>query len=314
MKMSRPDDCDMDDFFVFTDSLPVPKWDLANTWIESRGETEKELYLLWNDFLRRWLVLLAPALGDKYEWGESGNFLALGWGPDGLIAPTLDLAERCGLVLLDAMKGVTEVSLPGKQVFLLLRSPEDYYRYISLFFPEGNHTSSVGLHIGEGYSHIVILGKKMEFVDSTVAHELTHAFFHHLNLPRWLDEGLAQMFEHDVTGKSNRLVDSSMAQRHKKYWGKKGLDGFWDGESFNRPGDSTNFCYELAEILVRLLVERSRPRWFGWVKEPQIRFRAFLKNARFEDGGQESAVENLGLDLGDLAGQFLGEGTWSPSP
>lgn len=313
MEMSRPDDSEMEDFFVMEDGLPAPKWDLAATWIGSQCETEKDQFLLWNDFLRMWLCQLAPALGPEYEWGESGNFLAMGWRSDGLIAPALNLAERCGSLLLNVMDGVAGVSIPGKQVILLLRSPEDYYRYISLIYPEGNHTSSMGVHIREGYAHIAILGKKMEFVESIVAHELTHAFFHHLDLPRWLDEGLAQMFEHDVTGKSQLIVDSEMAKRHKKFWSKHGLDGFWDGEFFQRPGKTTELCYQLAEILVRLLVEQSRPRWFGWVKEPQIRFRAFLKNARYQDAGQGSANEHLGLDLGDLAGQYLGPGSWSPS-
>jgi hypothetical protein len=206
---------------------------------------------------------------------------------------------------------VTDFGELGKQVVMVLRNQDDYYRYISLYFPEGEHGGSAGVHIREGYPHVALHGKQMWALENTLAHELTHVSLHHLSMPQWLEEGLAQMFEHDMTGRSLLEVDAEMAGRHKQYWGKHGLCPFWRGEGFSRPGKVQELSYQLAEILVRLLVAESRPRWFGWVREPQRRFFAFLGGANVSDCGEAACREHLGFGLSDLAVKFLGPGSWS---
>lgn len=133
-------------------------------------------------------------------------------------------------------------------------------------------------------------------------------------MPQWLEEGLAQMFEHDMTGRQLLELDAESAGRHRRHWGAHGLDEFWSGEGFSRPGEVQELSYQLAEVLVRLLAEEARPRWFGWVREPRRRFLAFLRGAAAADCGEAACREHLGHGLADLAAKFLGPGSWSPNP
>jgi len=122
------------------------------------------------------------------------------------------------------------------------------------------------------------------------------------------------MAEHEMTGRGLLVVDAKMARRYKQYWGRHGLDAFWRGEGFSRPGNVQELCYQLAEILARLMVEDARPRWFGLVREPRRRFFAFLREAAVADSGESACRKHLGCGLSELAARFLGPGPWSPSP
>jgi hypothetical protein len=214
--------------------------------------------------------------------------------------------------MLSVLSEVVDFKVPGKHVIVAIRTQEDYYRYISQYYEEGKYGGSAGVHIREGYPHVVIRGKQLWMLENTLSHELTHVALHHLSMPQWLEEGLAQMFEHDMTGRSLLMVDGEMAGKHKNCWGKYGLDEFWRGEGFSRPGKVQELSYQLAEILVRLLVAEARPQWFGWVRAPQQRFFAFLRQASATDCGEAASREHLQCGLGDLAARFLGPGSWSP--
>jgi hypothetical protein len=109
------------------------------------------------------------------------------------------------------------------------------------------------------------------------------------------------------------LVDRETADKMKRGWGKRGLDGFWRGESFLAPGKAQHYSYLLAEILVQLLIEDHRPRWFGLAKGSQKRLFAFLRNADGLDCGEAAARDHLGVGLSDLTARFLGPGDWAPS-
>jgi len=142
---------------------------------------------------------------------------------------------------------------------------------------------------------------------------MVHLSLSHMTMPQWIEEGLAQMFEHNMAERDAIYLDTEAANEHKRYWKKHSLDDFWRGEGFHRAGNVQKLSYALAEILMRLLVEEFRPRWFGFVKEPQKRFFAFLKNAMVQDCGAQSAQAHLSLSLSKIAGKFLGPGEWDPS-
>jgi hypothetical protein len=305
------DDLDITDAITWEDGLPCPQWDLLATWVESHADFDAERDA-WTGVARQWLSVLGPALGPGYEVAETDEFLGLAPRADGVGPSLLRFAGRCRSELLSLLGGVTDFVVPGKQVIVVLGGANDYYRYISLYFPEGEHGGSVGVHVREGYPHIALRYLTNWEAETTVAHELTHSALHHLGLPLWIEEGLAQMFEHNMTGRSLLELDPEKAGEHKRYWKKHGLDAFWRGEGFSRPGKMQELSYQLAEILLRLLVEDSRPRWFGLVKEPRQRFYAFLRAARVQDCGAASCRNNMGFDLSDLAAKFLGPGEWDP--
>ena len=225
----------------------------------------------------------------------------------------LSIAERCRTAIPSVLGEVADFEGLGKHVLMALRVQDDYYRYISYFYPEGNFGGSAGIHLCENLAHIALNGTFRWMLESTVAHELTHVSLRHLSMPQWAEEGLARMFEHDLGDTPLLMVDAEMAGQHKRYWGKRGLDAFWRGEGFSRPGKVQELSYQLAEILIRLLVEETRPRWFGFVKAPQRRLFAFLREANVVDCGEAACRAQLGFDLSDLAAKFLGPGSWSPS-
>lgn len=267
---------------------------------------------------RQWLLELGRALGGGYETVESRHFLALAPGARGIARPLVSFAQRCRATLRSVLGDVADFDTFGKPVVVVLEGRGVYYRYISRYDPEGEYGLSIGMHIRNGFPHVAMHGRYLWDLERTLAHELTHVALHHLSMPLWQEEGLAQMFPHDMTPRPMDWafqVDAETADRHKRYWGEHGLNAFWRGEGFSSSDKAQGLSYELAEILVRLPVDDSRPRWFGRVREPQRRFFAFLRAASESDCGEAASREHLGFGLvGDLAARFLGPGSWSPSP
>jgi hypothetical protein len=256
--------------------------------------------------VRHWLDALGRALGGGYETLESKHFIVLAQRAEGKAGRLLKCAERCRGAIRSVLGEVADFGERGKEIVLALRTRAEYYDYTCFYDPEGEHGGSAGIHIREGQPHVALWGRDMALLEQTLAHELTHVALCHLRMPQWLEEGLAQTVMRGVTGQAPLGVDEEAALRHRRYWAGHGLDAFWGGDGFSAPGDLQGLSYELAEILVRLLVEESRPRWFGRAREPQRRFLAFLRAASAEDGGEAAAREHLGCGLADLAARFLG--------
>jgi len=303
---------DISGLLTWDEGLPRPQWDVIQAWVDSRCEPDSQQDA-WVSAGRQWLAELGQALGGEFEIVEGDHFLTLTHMANGNGNSILHFAEHCRAALRSILAGEANFEGLGKQVVVTLRDANEYYRYISPYYSDGEHGSSAGVHIRQGYPHVALHGKHLWLLENTLAHELTHVALRHLSMPQWLEEGLAQMVEHDMTGRSLLSVGTEMAGRHKRYWGKHGMDEFWRGDGFSRPGKVQELSYQLAEILVRLLVEDSRPRWFGLVRKPQQRFFAFLQGAKVADCGEGACTDLLGFGLSDLAGRFLGQGSWSPT-
>lgn len=305
------DAIDISGLLDWEEELPRPKWELIQTLVEEQCAPETQ-YEVWVSIARQWLDELCKAFDAGYEIYESKHFLALASRADGHGPALMQFAEGCRAMLLSVLGDVAAFMLKSKQVVVTLRDSGDYYRYLGPFYSEGEHGGSAGIHIREGYPHVALYSGFLDDLQRTLAHELTHAALMHLSMPQWIEEGLAQMFEHDMTERALLMVDAEMAREHKQYWGKHGMDAFWYGEGFSRSGTVQKLSYQLAEILMRLLVEEGRPRWFGWVKEPQRRFFAFLREASAGDCGRAACEAHLGCGLCDVAARFLGDAASDP--
>jgi hypothetical protein len=302
---------DISDSFEWVEDLPRPQWDVIEAWVESHVG-DSQACEVWTDIARQWLHKLGEPLGPAYEVHESTHCLLLAPFDDDTPELLLRLLESSRHALLSILEGVAEFRTPGKQVAIVLGSGPEYYAYVSAFDAEGHHGGSIGSQIRQGYPHVVACGRVLFTLQSTLAHEMTHAALAHLTLPLWLEEGLTQMFEQDMVGRQELLLDGEIARRHKRYWAKHGLQGFWSGAGFSQPGKVQELCYQLSEILLRLLAAEHRPRWFGFDRGPQRRLQAFLREADASDCGQAAAVRHLYFDLAELAAKVLGPGDWSP--
>jgi hypothetical protein len=94
--------------------------------------------------------------------------------------------------------------------------------------------------------------------------------------------------------------DKDLVDRHARHWTHESIQTFWAGTSWYIPEESNELSYSLAEILLRLPTEEG------------LALVEFIKHADWRDAGQDAALNFLGKDLGDLAGQFLGPGCWRP--
>lgn len=287
---------------VWIDDLPCPNWDIIDTWLEKQPESARAEAS--DDVARQWLEHLGQATGDYYAWSEGKRTLVFGPKDDRLLRRLLECCDASQQTLMGILPGIAEFRTSGKLIVLAWHGRDHYYRYVGRFHGEGTFGASAGMHIRDGRPHIALCHIERVQTMTTLAHETTHASLAHLDLPEWLEEGLAQMFENDMTGRPPLLLEPEQANKHRKYWHKHGLDAFWSGEGFHRAGNVQELSYQLAEILIRLLISDHRPGWFSSAKQKKLL--AFLANAKNADAGRDAALEHLEYGLDELAAKFLG--------
>jgi hypothetical protein len=301
---------DISDCLTWEEDLPRPQWDLISSFISKLDDDEQSA--AWADVVDQWLERLAEALGPGYVQYVTRRVILLS--PPTIPPPPrlVELAEACRGTLQHLLPGVADF-LDRPSLIIVLNDEDSYYRYLSAYYPEGNYGASAGVCIREGYPHIAIRNYRTNSIGRVLAHEMTHASLTHLRMPQWIEEGLAQMFEHDAAGEDTFRLGSKDAAKQKGYWGRHGLDDFWRGDGFYHPGRVQTLNYQLAEVLVRILLEDHKPRWFGFSKGKQRELMSFLREARIDDCGEEAAKAHLGFSLGELARRFLGPGYWDVS-
>lgn len=293
---------DISQSLLWHDELPVPNWDVVGTWIERRPEADRAE--LWNDVARQWFEHLGEAAGDEYGYCEGKRTIVFGPKNERLYRNLTTCGDESQKTLLALLPGIAEFRTPGKLLVLAWNGQDDYYRYVGRFHGEGSYGASAGMHIRDDHSHIALLHVPGDRSIATLAHETTHAALTHLDLPQWIEEGLAQMFENDMAGRAAILLTPEQAKKHRRYWNRHGLDGFWFGDCFHRSGDAQELGYELAEILIRLLFSDHRPGWFSKGKQTQLM--KFLRAAKRTDGGRDAALDHLEYGIDELAEKFLG--------
>lgn len=249
---------------------------------------------------REWLRQLCRDLGGNYRGHESGRFFMLCAEGRRVSEALLEYAERSQESISDQLGKLSKREVYGKQVLMVFSEHDDYYTYISHFYPEGTHNLSTGVFISVGYGHVAMPFTFVFSAKPIITHELVHNSLFHLRISTWLNEGLAQRLERVLANQGFR-VDRELVQRHSNFWNAENIQEFWAGTSFNEPGDSTQLSYSLGEILVELLAY------------DYAAFLNFVNEADWRDGGQDAAVRLLGKDLGQVVGSFLGSGNWRPN-
>jgi hypothetical protein len=289
---------------------PRLQWDLVESTIPAEASPQQR-YQVWLEAYRQWLSELAAAISSAHTIFESRHFIAVAPSTGNSGPLLVSFAEHCRKVLLSVVDNLADLRSPCKYPIVAFNRIDLYQPYADSYGPGG--LSSSGFFIGEGAGHVAVLGVDIEAMEPVLAHELMHAALYHLPLPAWLNEGLALMFEHNAcSARLPRLFDAEDVWRHKEYWGENGLGEFWSGDGFHGDSDVQELCYELAEIAVRLLVERSQPGLFGLNRRRQRQLIGFIREASHADYGELACQEHLGCGLGDLVATFLGPGDWSP--
>lgn len=290
-----------DSFLTVNQGQPILNLSLAEPFIARKDRIED--YYWWTEVAKFWLLAFAERL-PTLRVIESPAFLLATPYSDQTINGVLRKIESMRYELLELYDGVAQDYSPGKNVVILLPHQTAYYDYISLFYPDGEFAMSGGIQIRAGYPHIAGFHRDDIGVDfGMLAHEMTHLYLSHLELPPWLDEALAQTYEFTIKSNLDHGYRTELDAKHEWYWTPETIQGFWHGGSFHDP-QAQDISYDLAVVLMRKLERVLKPE-----KEDLL---GFIKHAARADAGEAAAQEHLGISLGELAASFLGPGSWEP--
>lgn len=292
------------------DGLPRPVGHLFDAWVSSIAQ-KRPSESAWDIAARQWLAVLRNALDPGYQLHESKHFMILAWEEHRLAKTLLKFAEASRSALLASLPGVATFPAHGKKVMIIFQTFDEYYQYVEWYLPKGGCSVPSSIHLRKGYPHIASFGFDLLPLESALAYSLTKASLHALELPRWLEEGLAQLFERQLSNTHSFSVSQETANALRNFWNTIGLDRFWCGDDFDCPIDSDSNMH-LAAILTTLLAEQSRPQWFGFDQGPRRRFLSFIRSAKIDDCGNQACIDHFGFDLNHLAERFLGDEGWYP--
>lgn len=275
-----------------------PDWKAVARFIQQRIKPE-DLSSAWDFAAQKWLEQLAKDLGGAARLHGSAHVLCVSDLDEAPTRTLLIYAESVLGVIRTYLQSAAWTDYQGRHALLLFSDQEDYYSYLSYYSRDGLNPLSGGVLLARGYTHIAMPFADLRTAEHTIVHELVHNLLAHLHLPLWLNEGLAVVIERKI-GRWPFLLDNDLVDRHEKHWTDKTIQTFWAGTSWYIPGESNELSYSLAEILLSLL------------SQDGLNLIQFVKHADWRDAGQDAALNFLGKDLGELAGEFLGPGMWRP--
>jgi hypothetical protein len=283
-----------------------PDWEAIARQIE-KSVPEPDWNAAWEAASRLWIDRLCDRLGGGYGSHETANFMLVSEAPKRILVDAGNFFEQALIQTLSALAGVALDEGYGKHVVLMFSLPDDYYKYISYFYPDGEHPGSGGIYLsGEGYAHFAFPTTDYSSYRAVLVHELTHGCLAHLPLPSWLNEAMAMRMEDAICHFNSLNLDREIHRRHMQHWNSKTIQQFWSGESWEISGDSFELSYNLAQVIWRKIeVDLGASRQA---------VRAFISSADEKDAGEAACNRVFGISLGELAGDFLGEGDWSPKP
>ena len=260
----------------------------------------------WQQVTRHWLARMRASLGGAYTVAESAQFLLVSALDEKAREQMLGFLEKGRARLLHTLGDVGWTSTTGKHVVLRFTETDDYFTYISHFYPDGEHAASGGVFLRDGYAHIAYPETyTMDAERQTLAHELAHNLLAHLPLPLWLNEALAEAFKADLAGGPFASVDEDLLAEHRSYWNAQTIQDFWMGKSFQTV-EGQRVSYSLAQVLLDVINRELKP-------SPEV-FRRFVKQSDWIDAGEAAVREQLEVSLGEIVEVFLGPGDWTPNP
>jgi hypothetical protein len=287
-------------------NLPRPNWESIHKHVDAHFSKDK-LNEVWVDIARQWMHELAASLPSGYVLTETSDFIILSDQSARYNKTFSDYLQKCLRHLLSTLAGIANDEGYGKHVVIIFGDIDRYYDYVSFYGPqEGTYGLSSGMYLNYGYGHFVFPNTDLYNAEPIAAHEMTHALLSHLQLPTWLDEGLAVNMEAAICGFPSAPLNHQMFDKHQAFWGEDEMQEFWRGDSFSRPDEGLELSYQLARILVANLAENYDA------------FVEFANKADRVDGGEAAVEDVFDISLGDMVANFLGEGKgegeWWPKP
>lgn len=284
--------------------FPVPDWEQQYELTRDLGADTQRLNSFWTERGREWTCLLRDSFGGQYHVEESKNFWVLAAKDQRAHLRLVQRAEAAYERIRTAVGQLPGESY-GKTPMLVFEDQDLYYAYVSEYYTDGHHPASGGVFLNEGYGHLAFWFGEWDSAEAVLAHEIAHSVVASLDMPLWLNEGIAQVAEVAITGRYGSETDffgrdEMMLEAPEPYWNSRTIQEFWTGAGFAIVGDDQSHHYGLAFDLVhRLAANRAC-------------FQAMLKKVASADAGRAAIEEVYGIKLEDLVADVLGEGDWSP--
>ena len=234
--------------------------------------------------------------GGRLESGESKRFILLGDVTPAQGKAMLAFAESTLTAYERDLDGIMWFGPASKFPIIALANDDDYFRYVSSYYPDGEFALSSGMFLSRGLGHFVFPATTGWHFEPVVAHELLHAVVAHLPLPAWLNEGLASNaeFRFGARYQDPRHANDQLVH-HKSYWTAERLQRYWSGDAFHDANDGQELAYDLAR---RMVLGLSSSQWET--------MREFILSADAEDAGEDAAHKHFGFSLAIAAEAVIG--------
>ena len=293
---------EIDNFFIYRHGYPRPDWEQLYDWVEALPQ-DSDFHHVWTEIQAKWLGKLSDHLQDNYSIWESLNFLMVCNRPKADSERLTRFCEKARKRILELLGHAAADGGYGKIVVLILSDSDDYFDYIGDWYPdEGEFGGTSGMCLTSGgCPHVAVLAGPSRPCEATIAHELNHFFLQHLDLPRWLDEGITQVVEQEVAGWTRPEQDRELSRKHAKWWNPETIQEFWSGESFFAPDDRQEMSYDLALQMAKHLL-RKFPSTFA----------DLLKSAISADAGDAALWVTCKYSLNQCVADILGNQGWTP--
>lgn len=283
--------------------FPILDWEALEQWADAGEPALKAEGIALGR--RAWLAHFRDTLGTAHLLETRDAWVLSSYEP-GLAKAVAAYVSTTRGRIVRLLEGIARFE--GKSIFLALDTQEQYYQYVANYYPEdGEFAFSGGMYINYGCPHFVTVKQELHILEPVIAHEMTHSAVAHLELPLWLNEGIAVTTENNIsTGQQRAHRDQvELIGKHLSFWNAEKLQEFWTGESFQRTDEGNELSYDLAAQMVGL----AGRHWDAFVK--------FATSTRRDDGGAAAAKAAFDLDLGQLAAMALNvapQAGWSPDP
>jgi hypothetical protein len=279
----------MVDFLSVSNGLPVLNWRALEEW--AKGNIDAiELGR------RAWLLHLRNALPPPLHLHETHDALVLS--PFSRITAKsaahciANVRERIGQLL----GGIAERPVGNRSILIVMNDPDSFRNYVSIYPSLANLPASArGVFINLGCPHLVTVNENLWTLEPVIAREMTRGAIRHLELPIWLEEGIAVNTEKQIAI-SGRDASEAVATtaNHRAFWNAERFQQFWSGKSFHGTGEAIALSRDLARSIVEHLAR------------DRASFVEFATNASRDDGGAAAARGLLKQDLGDIATLLVG--------
>lgn len=258
-----------------------------------------EIEAEWNAALVKWQREISAATGVSFTATHSANFLVYSDEDFAINRSSwlLKSAERILDSVLVLLPRIAKKDALFKYIILVFKDIDLYISYVRVVWPDTKPTMipSSGILVPCDVHHFVFPEQDLGVTEGILAHDLTRASLQHLQLPVWLEEGLAANVEMEVTGYPRLLFDNENINAHRNFWNVDRIQHFWSGSSFYEGDELSAFSRSLSHLLVFVLIKNY----------PAHGVECFIGDANFKDGGEQSAQIHLDSSLGDILTRLL---------